>query len=530
MSPRAMMPEILAAVEGIAGTGSHGRRPHRYHGRSTIRTSRSASSGRPPFAAPGRHRPRSLDHRSDLARRSNLTVQDRPTRRPNPAIAASRSREVARAVIENTVPGSSPSDCLLAALVPVLGSRHARHPSARGFLRLDETVYDTIAARCRHVAPVRPDHHRRHRRKQPVDVRPMAVAARPCRRAHRAIARGRRGRDGARHNLGGTRSFRAVGSAIQIRPRPTDTDRSWPGRSQEGAGDRARIRDDIRRGAPNRPRRASSHPIGIAVVSNRPATRAARRSSRHRCRLQSAGARRSRAASGFLNAAPDADGILRRVPLVVELDGRLYPSLAFAAVSNGHRCAQRRAARLDGERCRFSSMDDGTCRSTARSNLLPRYRGKKRTFLYVSAADVMSGGASPEALRDKIVFVGTTALGTREVVATPLDTCLPAWKYRRPSPTICCSGISSRDPRCGSILEVAAVLVRSAIAVLVCVDRCRRLAARRRRRRAPSGAGPRGCSRLGGLFISPLFADYRCRWPLVAVMTFAKFTVRAQAR
>ena len=35
--------------------------------------------------------------------------------------------------------------------------------------------------------------------------------------------------------------------------------------------------------------------------------------------------------SGFMNAAPDADGILRRAPLLIELDGRVYPSLALAA-------------------------------------------------------------------------------------------------------------------------------------------------------------------------------------------------------
>src|SRR5262249_40438341 len=57
-----------------------------------------------------------------------------------------------------------------------------------------------------------------------------------------------------------------------------------------------------------------------------------------------------------------------------------------------------------------------------KSNLLLRYRGKKKTFPYLSAADVLSGGTPAGALRDKIVFVGTTALGTREVVATPLDT------------------------------------------------------------------------------------------------------------
>ena len=57
-----------------------------------------------------------------------------------------------------------------------------------------------------------------------------------------------------------------------------------------------------------------------------------------------------------------------------------------------------------------------------KSNLLLRYRGKKRTFPYLSAADVLSGQVPAGALRGKIVFVGTTALGTREVVATPLDT------------------------------------------------------------------------------------------------------------
>src|SRR5262249_33165419 len=36
--------------------------------------------------------------------------------------------------------------------------------------------------------------------------------------------------------------------------------------------------------------------------------------------------------SGFLNAAPDSDGILRRVPLVAEFNGRFYPSLALASV------------------------------------------------------------------------------------------------------------------------------------------------------------------------------------------------------
>jgi adenylate cyclase len=57
-----------------------------------------------------------------------------------------------------------------------------------------------------------------------------------------------------------------------------------------------------------------------------------------------------------------------------------------------------------------------------KSNLLVRYRGKKQAFRYVSAADVMQNRVPAGAFADTLVMVGTTALGTREVVATPLDT------------------------------------------------------------------------------------------------------------
>jgi adenylate cyclase len=127
------------------------------------------------------------------------------------------------------------------------------------------------------------------------------------------------------------------------------------------------------------------------------------------------------AAAGFLNAAPDADGILRRVPLVARLDGRVYPSLALAAVAAATR-ARDMELRMVNVNASVLMIDDRTVPLDGRSNLLLRYRGKKRTFPYFSAADVLADQLPAGALRDKIVFVGTTALGTREVVATPLDT------------------------------------------------------------------------------------------------------------
>ena len=125
--------------------------------------------------------------------------------------------------------------------------------------------------------------------------------------------------------------------------------------------------------------------------------------------------------SGFLNAVPDADGILRRVPLVIEYDGTTYPGLALAAVLAATGAAPV-ALRSKNENTTTLELTTGTIPLDGRSNLLVRYRGAKRTFPYVSAVDVLAGRDAGNVFKDAIVFVGTTALGSREVVSTPIDT------------------------------------------------------------------------------------------------------------
>jgi adenylate cyclase len=125
--------------------------------------------------------------------------------------------------------------------------------------------------------------------------------------------------------------------------------------------------------------------------------------------------------SGFLNAVPDLDGVLRRVPLVIDYGGNTYPGLGLAAVlaATG---ARPTALRARNQNTTTLELTTGTVPLDGRSNLLVRYRGKGRAFPYVSAADVLAGRDTRRLFRNAVVFVGTTALGTREVVTTPFDT------------------------------------------------------------------------------------------------------------
>src|SRR4030095_14635075 len=60
-----------------------------------------------------------------------------------------------------------------------------------------------------------------------------------------------------------------------------------------------------------------------------------------------------------------------------------------------------------------------------RGGLLLHFRGGSQTFPYVSAADGLGDQLPEGSLRDRIVFLGTSAPGLGESVATPLDTTFP---------------------------------------------------------------------------------------------------------
>src|SRR2546428_462751 len=127
------------------------------------------------------------------------------------------------------------------------------------------------------------------------------------------------------------------------------------------------------------------------------------------------------ATSGFLNAAPDSDGILGRVPLLAELDGRIYPGLALAAVAAATG-ARDMALRIANVNASVLTIDDRTVPVDGKGNLLLRYRGKKRTFPYFSAADVLTDQIPAGGVRGKVGVVGPTALGPAEGGAPPLAT------------------------------------------------------------------------------------------------------------
>ena len=129
-------------------------------------------------------------------------------------------------------------------------------------------------------------------------------------------------------------------------------------------------------------------------------------------------------ATGFINATPDPDGRLRRVPLLVRQGDNVYPGLALAAV--------RRVT--GGGPLVLDARGDGSLALTVGGQSVALdpgagcWSGSRRPPgrpAMISAIDVLDGRIERDRIRGRIVFVGATALGLRDVVTTPTERGLP---------------------------------------------------------------------------------------------------------
>lgn len=144
---------------------------------------------------------------------------------------------------------------------------------------------------------------------------------------------------------------------------------------------------------------------------------------------------------GFMNPTPDADGIIRRLPLLSQVGDGYYESLALAAarVSLGANSVkpvflqQDEALMSEQELRQYGALKEIRLDSVPRATGIPvernlsaliQYRGpggpRGGTFRYVSAADVLKGRVPAGHLEDRIVLVGTTVAGLKDLRSSPV--------------------------------------------------------------------------------------------------------------
>ncbi|QBE67343.1 adenylate/guanylate cyclase domain-containing protein [Pseudoduganella lutea] len=110
---------------------------------------------------------------------------------------------------------------------------------------------------------------------------------------------------------------------------------------------------------------------------------------------------------GNIGFVPDADGVLRRVPLLTRFEGLTFPALGLALVD-----------------CCGTGNHAPLALGRADSARVP-YRRDWNAYTVATAAEILAQAYAADAFRDRLVIVGSSSLGQGDRVATPLGSSRP---------------------------------------------------------------------------------------------------------
>lgn len=168
---------------------------------------------------------------------------------------------------------------------------------------------------------------------------------------------------------------------------------------------------------------------------------------------------------GFLNMAPDADGIVRRLPLLFTANNTLYPSLALGTLMQGFN-VNSLILGAEEEGLAYIRMGNHTIPVSPQGYFMVPFQGKRKTYPYISAMDVLEGTVPKDFLQGRIVFVGTSAAGLMDLRATPFDRVFPGVEVHAAAVDSILSGQYITEPSWKPGLHVVLIVVCGAIAAL----------------------------------------------------------------
>ncbi len=129
------------------------------------------------------------------------------------------------------------------------------------------------------------------------------------------------------------------------------------------------------------------------------------------------------AGRGLISIKTERDGIVRRVPMIMQAQGATMPSLSFEIlrVATG-----TDTIFIKSEKAGIKSIAvKGFEIPTDHNGQLWVHFARHDPLIYVSAVDVLEGRVAPELIARKLVLIGTSAVGLLDTKTTPIDPVMP---------------------------------------------------------------------------------------------------------
>jgi adenylate cyclase len=129
------------------------------------------------------------------------------------------------------------------------------------------------------------------------------------------------------------------------------------------------------------------------------------------------------AGRGLFTIRPERDGIVRRVPMIMQAQGQTMPSLTFEMlrVASGSGTILIKAEKAG---IRSLALKGFTLPTDGNGQLWVHY-ARNDPSLYVSAINVLERTVAPDKFAGKLVLIGTSAVGLNDIKTTPVSPAMP---------------------------------------------------------------------------------------------------------
>ena len=160
---------------------------------------------------------------------------------------------------------------------------------------------------------------------------------------------------------------------------------------------------------------------------------------------------------GLLTINPERDGIVRRVPMIMQAQGTTMPSLSFEIlrVVTGTDTIFIKSG-VEGIK---SIAVKGLEVPTDRNGQIWVHFAHYDPSLYISAVDVLEGRVPPEKIARKLVLIGTSAVGLNDIKTTPISPAMPGVEIHAQVLEAALTKKLLSQPPYGPLLEFGAALL-----------------------------------------------------------------------
>jgi adenylate cyclase len=160
---------------------------------------------------------------------------------------------------------------------------------------------------------------------------------------------------------------------------------------------------------------------------------------------------------GLLTIRTERDGIVRRVPMIMQAQGLTMPSLSFEML--------RLASGSDT--ILIKSTDVGVTSVAVQGFAVPTdlhgqiwvHFAPNDPSIYISAADVLEGKVDADVIAGRLVLIGTAAVGLQDVKTTPISPVMPGVEIHAQVLEAALTGQLLSQPLWGAMAEFLAAMI-----------------------------------------------------------------------